>query len=262
MINELLLSNNKKMKYFKFGSGKKVIAMIPGLSIKSVMEYEGSIKNDYNIFSKEYTIYCFDRIEKPNSNYSIYNMAEDTYLAIKELGLKEVYLLGASQGGIISMLIAINHKDIYKKIAIASSTAKIDNSDFSKINEWIKLAESNKKEELMLDFSKMIYPDDLYKKSINLCKDIAKTITKEELDKFIIMAKTIKDIDITNDIFKIDKPFLMVGDKKDSLFGIKPITELTNIKKDIKSYIYDGYGHALYDLASDFKQIVYSFFEE
>ena len=261
MVNDLLL-NNKKMKYFKYGNGKKIIIMIPGLSIKSVMEYESSIINDYNLFINDYTIYCFDRLENPDTSYDIESMCDYIYLAIKELKLSDVYLYGASEGGMISMMLAIKYPSIYKKIAVVSTSANVTKENYKSINRWIDLAKDNKKEELMLEFMEKIYPKKLYLKSIDLCKSIANTITKEELDRFIINASAIKDFNILDRLVLIKKPFLMVGGKLDNLLGINPIIEAKMHNKDIKTYIFEGYGHALYDLAPDFKKILLNFFNE
>ena len=261
MINEVII-NNKKMKYFKFGSGSKIMVMIPGLSIKSVMEYEDSIINDYNLFINDYTIYCFDRLENPDTNYDIESMCDYIYYALEELKLSDVYLYGASEGGMIAMMIAIKYPSIYKKIAVVSTSANVTKDNFIAINNWINLAKNNKKEEIMLDFMEKIYPKKLYLKSIDLCKNIANTITKIELDRFIINATAIKGFNILDRLVLINKPFLMVGGKLDNLLGINPIIEAKKYNKDIKNYIFEGYGHALYDLAPEFKKILLKFFIE
>ena len=47
----------------------------------------------------DFTIYLFDRRNELPDSYSIYDMAKDTASAIKALGLKDICLFGASQGG-------------------------------------------------------------------------------------------------------------------------------------------------------------------
>ncbi len=260
MINELTI-NNKTMKYLKMGSGNRAMVMVPGLSIKSVMEYENNIVNDYKMFLKDFTIYCFNPIDNPPTNYSINEMAEDLFNFIKELKLNDIYLFGASHGGMISLLLTLKHSEIIKRIVIASSTPVVSNDEFELINSWIKLAKEKDCESLYKSFSKVVYPDKIYKRFENYIISVANEVTDEELNKFIILASTIKNYDVTNDINKIDKELLMVWDKTDKIFGLKPYNVMEKYKKEnIHLYLYDGFGHALYDFAPEFKGLMFNFF--
>lgn len=260
---EVLNIKNGSIRYFKFGTGKKIMVMIPGLSIKSVMEQENLVKDAYKVFNNEYTVYCFDRIDNPKSNYYIKDMADDLVEAINKLNLKGLYLFGTSQGGMIALYIAINYPSIYKKIAVASTTANFEK--YTKdIHNWIDLAKKGLKEELMLEFAKTIYTENIYNKFKDLCLDMAKDITDEELKKFIIIASGTDNFNVISDLYKIDKPIFLIGDKTDKLFGIEPIKEIIDhLKTNLyKSYIYNGYGHAPYDFAPDFKERLKEFFNE
>ena len=55
-------AKNIDMNYFKFGNGKKNMIILPGVSIKSVMESEKLVIEAYKIFSNDFTVYVFDRI--------------------------------------------------------------------------------------------------------------------------------------------------------------------------------------------------------
>lgn len=79
-----------KMDYFSFGKGKRILAIIPGLSIKSVMNSANDIVEAYNLLSSDFTIYVFDRKKAMPDNYSIFDMANDTAYVIKKLGINEL----------------------------------------------------------------------------------------------------------------------------------------------------------------------------
>ena len=86
------------MDYCKFGQGAETLVVIPGLSAQSVMPMAELMANAYKLLSDDYTIYVFDRKKGTlNIPYTIKNMAEDTVEAIKELGLSNVCIFGASQ---------------------------------------------------------------------------------------------------------------------------------------------------------------------
>ncbi|MBP5444917.1 MAG: alpha/beta fold hydrolase [Acholeplasmatales bacterium] len=254
--------NNKTTNYFKFGCGKNIMVIIPGLSIKSVIESKDIIINDYHTFEEEYTVYCFDRIRDVDNNYSIFDMAKDLEDVLIELKLDNIYLFGTSQGGMISMIMAINKVINIKKLVLGSTTYIIDNNKFNQINEWINLAINRKSEDLCLSFSKLIYPEEVFNKSLNLVRDLAKTITDEELDRFIVFAKALKDFNIISKLKEINCDTLFINDKTDKLLGdMSSLINNINLPK-ISSYTYEGYGHAAYDLAPDYKEKIKEFFEK
>ena len=262
MVQELSF-NNKNMKYFKFGSGNKIMVMIPGLSIKSVMEYESSIINDYKVFEKEFSIYCFDRISNPNENYSIKDMAKDTLEVLHLLNLKDIYLFGASQGAMICFNMLLLEESLFKKFVVASSCTRVDDFINNSINGFIKYAKNKDKKELFLGFSKLIYPSEFFLKYENVLTDIIPTIKDEELDKFIIFAKSIINFDIFEQVKDVNIPVLFVHDKLDNLININNVYNFLDYykyKNNFTNYFFEGFGHALYDLAPDFKKVMKDFF--
>ena len=114
-----------KMKWFSFGSGSKAFVIIPGLSVKSVMESADAIAEASGIFAENYTVYVFDRKEDITSPYSITDMADDTVTVMKALGLDNVILFGASQGGSISLAIASSYPEMVSRLILGSTTARI-----------------------------------------------------------------------------------------------------------------------------------------
>lgn len=260
---DILKTDNFTMKYAKMGSGTKTFVMIPGLSIKSVCDMANSISEAYKIFLNEYTIYCFDRIDNPKFGYSIYDMANDTLEAIKLLGLKDIYLFGASQGGMISALMVLKEETLFKKILVASTSFNLTN--YTNIFDWIKDASIDKKEALYLDFSKLIYTDDVFEKYKDYLINESKNISENDINKFIIFASSLPNFSIIDNIKNIRIPFLMVNSSSDTLLTIKPLLEVkekVNNKPNFSFYIYNDYGHALYDLAPDFKKIMLEFFNK
>ena len=103
------------MDYFRFGKGDRILVILPGLSVQSVMGFAQSVADEYRIFGDQYTVYVFDRRKELPDSYSIQEMAHDTAEAIRMLGLSRINLFGASQGGMISMVMAIEEPDLIKK---------------------------------------------------------------------------------------------------------------------------------------------------
>ena len=107
-----------EMDYMKFGHGNRILVIIPGLSVQSVLLSADAIEEAYQMFTDDYTVYLFDRRKDLPDVYSVHDMAEDTAAAFNVLGLDQVYLFGVSQGGMISLNIAIDHPEIDRKSVV------------------------------------------------------------------------------------------------------------------------------------------------
>ncbi|MBR4164494.1 MAG: alpha/beta hydrolase, partial [Solobacterium sp.] len=92
--------------------------------------------------------------------------------------------------------------------------------------------------------------------------EAAKTVTDEDLNRFIILAEGMKGFDITGDLKKIICPVLVIGSKDDRVVGAdasaKIISDL-NPEYSPVLYMYEGYGHAAYDTAPDYKERIFRF---
>ncbi len=59
--------------------------------------------------------------------YHLDDMAKDAAELLKALGIKSAHIIGASMGGMIAQLVAINHPDVTKSlISVMSTTARRD----------------------------------------------------------------------------------------------------------------------------------------
>ena len=90
---------NFEMDYFRFGGGEKTMVILPGLSVQSVMGAARAVAEEYAVMRDDFTVYLFDRRKNLPARYSVYDMAKDTAEAMQSLGLRELCLFGASQGG-------------------------------------------------------------------------------------------------------------------------------------------------------------------
>ena len=48
------------MDYYKFGNGDKTFVILPGISIKSVLESKEAVADAYKAFGDDYTCYLVD----------------------------------------------------------------------------------------------------------------------------------------------------------------------------------------------------------
>jgi len=94
----------------------------------------------------------------------------------------------------------------------------------------------------------------MYEKLRPLLLENAKAVTDEDLTRFIVQAEAMEGFDVRRDLGNVACPTLVIGDADDKVFGRETSRELAQGLKDSELYIYDGYGHAVYDLAPDYRE--------
>ena len=254
-VVDTVRTDDFEMDYCRFGTGEKALVILPGLSVQSVMGSADAIARQYAQFTDDYTVYVFDRRKEVPQSYSIQEMAKDTDEAIRTLGLKKVSVFGASQGGMIAMCLAIQDPELIEQLLLASSSCSVGDKEFETIAQWIGFAERNDAEGLYLAFGEAVYPEAVFEQSRDLLIDAAKTVTEEELKKFIIIAEAIRGFDITDEMKEIKCPVLIIGDQDDRVLGGEAalmIKDHVSESSDSELFMYEGYGHAVYDMAPDF----------
>ena len=189
-------------------------------------------------------------------------MAEDSVSAIKELGLKKVNLFGASQGGMMAMDIAINHPELVSKLVLGSTSAALNSEQFETIDKWIDLAKAGDSEGLYLAFGEKVYPEAVYEQSKELLVGAAKTVTDEDMSRFVILAEGMRGFDLSGDLGSIECPALVLGSKDDQVVGAEASQSMADKLKDCELYMYEGFGHAAYDTAPDYKVRILEFLKK
>ena len=261
---ETVKTDSFEMDYFRFGKGDKVMVIIPGLSVQSVMGSAQLVADSYSMFSEDYTVYLFDRRKDLPENYSVHDMAEDTAAAFKELGLGKADLFGASQGGMIAMDIAIGHPELVNKLILGSTAARVSDDGYKVIDKWAQLAKEGKTQDLYMDFAQAVYAPETFEQLRETLTQMAGTVTDEELAHFVVIAEGTKGFDVLDDLDRIECPVLLLGAEDDNVLGpeaSREIAEKLEGHPGFEMYMYDGYGHAAYDMAPDYRERMQKFFE-
>ena len=255
-----------EMEYFNFGHGEKTMVIIPGLSVDGVMKYADAVAGAYSLMTDDFTVYVFERRRNLPERYSIYDMAHDTVTAIKALGLEQIYLFGASQGGMISMVIAVSEPELVCKLILGSTSSSVSEGQNSKaVENWVRLAKEENAEDLYLAFGEALYPKEVFEQARGLLAESAKSVTEEDLARFVILAEAVKGFDVSEKLSLISCPVLVIGSKDDKVLGgdaSEVIYEKLKDHCDSELYMYEGYGHAVYDLAPDYRERMMGFFKK
>ena len=262
---ECVKTKDFTMRYFRFGHGSRPLVILPGLSVQSVMGSADAVAQAYDALAQDYTIYLFDRRETLPDVYSVEEMARDTAEAMLALGLKDVYLFGASQGGMMALVIAIEYPELVKKLVLGSTSAHVLPEQFRSIERWIALAEANDPVGLYLSFGEEIYPPAVFRQFREALIAAGKIVTEAELRRFIILARGIEGFDVSNRVAEIQCPVLAIGVFEDAVLdsdATMEIAEKLDLKPNFRLYLYTGYGHAAFDTAPDYRERIKRFFEE
>ena len=259
---ENCIIENIRMQYFKFGTGKKIFVIIPGLSVQSVMGSAEAVAEEYDIMKDEYVTYVFDRRENIEAPYTIHDMAEDTVKVMKSLGIERCNLFGASQGGMIAMDIAINHNEMVNKLILGSTSSHVTKEQAETVGRWIEIARTGDAVKLLLEFGKNLYPMAVYEQYKDYFIENGKKVTEAELKRFIVLAGSIKDFNVTERLSEIDCPVLITGAFEDAVLDSDSTMEMAeklDHRPDFKLFMYNGYGHAAFDTAPDYRERLYKF---
>lgn len=243
------------MDYFRFGHGDETLVILPGISVQSVMDFAESVSEAYKALADDFTIYVFDRRRELPPKYTVYDMARDTTEALRALDLDRVNVFGASQGGMMAMKMAVDHPELIQKLILGSTSAHVGDARYQAIEAWIQLARSGNAAALYLAFGEAIYPKNVFEQSRELLAEAAKTVTREELKRFVILAEGIKGFDVSEDLRRIACPVLVIGSKDDRVLGAEASIQIAKrLNGRAELMMYDHYGHAAYDTAPDYKQ--------
>ena len=260
---EKITTDTFTMEYFRFGKGDRTYVILPGLSIKSVMGAADIIAGNYASAAEDYTIYVFDRRLNIPPIYTIEDMARDTAAAIRALGLKDIYLFGASQGGVIAMTIAIENPDLVKKMVLGSTSSHMPEIQFRTLEKWIRLAKSGDSVALYLEFGREIYNESDFAHHRDTLAKLGKSVTQEDLNRFIILVEGIAHFDVTDRLDQIRCPVLAIGVFDDAVLECDDTMQIAvklDVRPDFRLYMYNGYGHAAFDTAPDYRERILAFF--
>ena len=249
------------MQYEKFGQGDKIFVCLPGLSLKSLDAYADAVKSAFSLFYEDYTFYIFDRKAEPTPDYTVYDMADDTAEAMKKLGLKQCCVFGASQGGMIAQCIAIRYPRLVSKLALGSSCCRMNELFENTVRQWGSLASKRDSHALNHDFIYRVYSEKTLEKFGEYLVAQAPHCTDSELQRFERLDMASIGFDVYNEIKNIKCPVFVLGAKQDKVIGVRGSYEIAE-QTNAELYVYENYGHAVYDEAPDYRQRLKDFFDK
>lgn len=253
--------DNLKTDYITFGKGTKPLIMIQGLNTHGIKGAADSLAYMYRIFAKEYKVYLFDRRENVAEGLTVRDLAGDIATAMDALGLSNADVFGVSQGGMIAQYLAIDRPDLVRKMVLAVTLSKNNETVETVVNDWIRMTEQGDMKRLVEDMALKLYSEAYIKIYRPLLPLLTLLQKPKDVKRFIILAKACLTCSTYGELEKIQCPVLVLGGGKDQVVTGEASVELAE-KLGCKLHIYEELGHAAYEEAADFNQRVYEFFKE
>lgn len=249
-----------EMDYAVFGRGRKNFIILPGMSVKSVMESANVVANQYSPFCEEYTVFVFDRRKNLEEGCSVLEMADDSFRAMEALGISEADIFGASQGGMIALALAALHPQKVHRLALASTQARPNRFSTATMAEWERLSRAGLRRELNRDIFGKVYSPGFHKRYERAFGQLEDNGTPEELRRFAILAGATTGFDIFGNLYLVSCPVYAAGPEDDTVLSSAGIREIASVL-DCELHIYPGKGHAVYDEDKDFPNKILEFFK-
>ncbi|MBR1482151.1 MAG: alpha/beta hydrolase [Ruminococcus sp.] len=249
-----------QMDYFSFGSGAKTMVILPGLGTRSILFSEMMIRAAYRQFERDYTVYVFDRRTDLPPVYTIREMARDTAAKMRELGLRDADVFGASLGGMVAQYLAADAPELVHAMALGS-TAPYTNTLFAAVaKEWTDAAENGDLTALTAAMISRLFSEATVRQYGDVLTHMNDGLTGKELRRFAIQGRAASGFDAREALQRVHCPTLVIGVKGDKVLTGEASEELAALLR-CRLYLYpDTYGHCVFDEAKDYKDRLMQFF--
>lgn len=259
-----LAIDDTTMEYICFGTGAKNLIMIPGLGdgLTSVKGKAIPFALLYRQYAKEYTIYVFSRKNKLMEGDNTRTMAADLAKAMELLQIEKADIVGVSQGGMIAQYLTIDFPEKVHKLVLVVTLSKQNEVVGEVIGSWIELAMSGDYAGIFIDTAEKSYTEEYLQKSRWFFPIVSKMSTPKEAERFLIMAKACTSHDSHAELSKIKCPTLVIGGKQDKIVTGEASEMIAKEIAGSELFMYEQYGHGLYEEAKDFNERVITFLRE
>ena len=255
-----VFSQGKEIEYFKYGEGQRILAVFPGLSVKSIMLYKDVVADALKLFGEGFEVYVFDRRKNLPCSYSVEDMANDYIAAFEALGLTDVAIYGISQGGMIALTLTLMRPDLVSALVLGSTSAGISSESGKVIKEWNLLAGARDEKGLIDSFIKHVYSPSFAEKFGPMLAESLKGITDEEFSRLVILTGRMNEYDVSARLGEIACPALILYGGEDAVLGKAAAAGLSAVKGS-EVHVFQGYGHAVYDEEPRFRKMAKEFLD-
>ena len=259
--NACLRLSTGHMDYIRFGSGERVLVMLPGVGdgLKTVKGMALPFALLYRKLARDFTVYVFSRRRELPRHMTTREMAKDQDEAMAALGLSGAAVVGVSQGGMIAQWLAVDHPDKVGKLVLVVTLARPNDTVQNAVAAWTAMAECGDYRGIMLDTAERSYADKrlkLARAEYSLLGSIGKP---KSFARFLTQAESCVTHDAYGELGRIACPTLVIGGTDDRIVTGAASAEIADAIPGSELFLYEGLGHGLYEEAPDFLKRVAAF---
>ena len=259
--NGTLMIGATTMDYIRFGTGERILVMLPGLGdgLHSVKGTALPMAFMYRAFAKDFTVYAFSRKNVLPEGYTTRDMAGDQAEAMEQLGIRKADIFGVSMGGMIAQHLAIDYPEKVNKLILTVTSSRPNPILTESIEEWVSSAKREDHTSLMDSNVRRIYSEGYYRKNKWMVPIMGKLTKPKSYDRFYVQADACLTHDAYESLNQIQAPTLVIGGEKDISLGGDASKEIAEKIPGAELRMYAQWGHGLYEEAKDFNQVVLNF---
>ena len=261
-INGSVTLDNTTMDYIAFGKGSKHLIMIPGLGegLQTVGGTAIPFALLYRKLAKDFRVYMFSRRLNMPHDFTTWDMAEDIYRAMMQLDIPSANVLGVSLGGMIVQHLAIDHPEAVEKLILCVTLPNENDTLVSCLTGWMDMARQKDVKGIMIDTLQK--SNTKYVGIMTFAyKLFGGLMPKKHIDRFCTMARAGLAHNAAQSLHRISCPTLIIGGRLDQIVTGEASEQLHKLIPHSQLYMYEQYGHGLYEEAPDFWNRVAKYFK-
>ena len=250
-----------EMDYIRFGSGKRVLLMLPGVGdgLATVKGLAVPFALMYRALAKDFTVYVFSRRVHLPRHMTTRDMAEDVNEAMEKLGLAGAAVVGVSQGGMIAQWLALDHPDKVAKLVLTVTLSRPNDTVREAVALWSDMARRGDYKGIMLDTAERSYSPRRVRRARLTYALMGNLGKPKSFERFLIQAESCLTHDAYDELGRIACPTLVIGGTEDKIVTGAASEEIAAKIPGSELYMYEGLSHGLYEEAPDFLKRVADF---
>ena len=250
--------------YIRFGTGQRVLVMLPGLGdgLRTVKGTAVPMAVMYREFGKDFTVYAFSRKAPAVPGCGTRDMARDVAAAMAVLEIEKADILGVSMGGMIAQWLAVDFPERVNKLVLAVTSPRPNPILLESIDEWVALAQKGDHGGFMDSNLRRIYSEDYYRKNKWMAPIVGWLTKPKSYERFFVLARACRDHDAWDRLLEIKVPALVIGGGQDKALGGEASREMARRIPGAVLKMYPQWGHGVYEEEKDFNRQVIAFLKE
>lgn len=246
------------MDYVRFGTGQRVLVMLPGLGdgLQTVKGTALPMAWMYRVFAKPFTVYMFSRRNALPEGFTTRDMARDLKDAMDALNIRQADVVGVSMGGMIAQWLAIDFPERVGRLVLVVTGASPNPILNASLQEWVQQARQGDHTALMDGNVRRIYSEKYYRRNKWLIPVMGKLTKPRSYDRFLIQAEACRRHDAFDHLKEIRAKTLVVGGEQDEVLGANASREIAGQIPGAALKMYHQWGHGLYEEEKGFNRMI------